>query len=328
MHLPNASKQRRLENIAICRLLIEAGARVDGPFGCNATETPLSVAVKAGNLNLCQYLLLETSESRVCGSTVLLEDTPLYLAVKQGNEDIVRLLLGDGASAYVFHDDNGQECGGLDLVRRAQKPGKDHITPLVLASECGHVNVVQLLIRNGADVNARCCHTDYTPLLVACILGEFGVAKALLEHDVDVNAICTADCNTVTALQTAAEDGDNELINLLVSRGADVTAPAIGRAGLTALQAASKNGSIPMVQYFLEHGAQVKESPSEEGKTAIQWAAEYGRLDVLKLLLHHYDDPETLAEVCGRCCSPCAPTVPRPRARALTGVQAKDEYRN
>ena len=60
-----------------------------------------------------------------------------------------------------------------------------------------------------------------------------------------------------TALQAASENGNIELVRLLIRAGADINAPPAYKQGRTALQAASKNGNIELVQLLLQVGADV-----------------------------------------------------------------------
>lgn len=91
-----------------------------------------------------------------------------------------------------------------------------------------------------------------------------------------------------TALQHAVEEENFDLVNILVSAGANVNAPAAMDSGATALQIASIRGSIRMVQYLLNLDADVHaEGAARHGRTALQGAAEHGRKDVVELLDKH-----------------------------------------
>jgi len=54
------------------------------------------------------------------------------------------------------------------LARQANVSARGQMgaTPLYVAAESGHVDIVKLLLDNEADVNARCTD-DYTALLIA-----------------------------------------------------------------------------------------------------------------------------------------------------------------
>ena len=75
----------------------------------------------------------------------------------------------------------------------------DDWTPLMWASQGGHANCVELLLRAGADVNVRVFDdaADYTPLIEAAYWGRLGVVKLLLDAAAEVDA---ATANGCTAL--------------------------------------------------------------------------------------------------------------------------------
>ncbi|KAJ8878078.1 hypothetical protein PR048_022542 [Dryococelus australis] len=68
-------------------------------------------------------------------------------------------------------------CAGLDVNRQTNLTG-DHW--LFGTSLTGLVNIVNLLVSQGADVNMR-DYTGYTPLMVAAQRGHLDVVKALVE---------------------------------------------------------------------------------------------------------------------------------------------------
>ncbi|CEO98576.1 unnamed protein product (mitochondrion) [Plasmodiophora brassicae] len=126
--------------------------------------------------------------------------TPLHWAVANGNERIVRRLL---------------EIPGIDVTERIVPVGS---TPLHVASFWGYNEIVQLLLHaKGVDVNARDCQ-EKTPLVLAAEKGHLDVVESLLEFrgfDVDVNA---KDHQQQTALDRAKEAGHGEVAALLERR--------------------------------------------------------------------------------------------------------------
>lgn len=53
--------------------------------------------------------------------------------------------------------------------------------PLWCAAAAGHIPVVSLLLRNGANVNST-TRTNSTPLRAACFDGHYGIVKLLVAH--------------------------------------------------------------------------------------------------------------------------------------------------
>jgi len=84
------------------------------------------------------------------------------------------------------------------------------------------------------------------------------------------------------SLILAADDGDIEAIDLLVSRGADLDAAT--SEGVTALMYASHNGFPDVVNYLLQKGAEVNAVP-ENGITALISASKTGDYEICEMLL-------------------------------------------
>lgn len=91
-------------------------------------------------------------------------------------------------------------------------------TPLMDACEIGSVDAAKLLLRYGADPNARAY--DGLPVLF-CSLQNLEVTDFLLAHGADVNA---RDQDGRTALMEAAGRGDTDYLAFLLAHGAAVNA--------------------------------------------------------------------------------------------------------
>lgn len=89
-------------------------------------------------------------------------------------------------------------------------------TPLMLAAGVGDAAIAQVLIDNGADVNAGC--RGVTPLMIAAKVGATDVMDLLLKHGAEVNAISDG---RETALHFAARGGHATAIRRLLEHGFD-----------------------------------------------------------------------------------------------------------
>uniref|UniRef100_A0A0D2YEN9 NACHT domain-containing protein n=1 Tax=Fusarium oxysporum (strain Fo5176) TaxID=660025 RepID=A0A0D2YEN9_FUSOF len=116
-------------------------------------------------------------------------------------------------------------------------------------------------------------------LYYACLAGLTGAARDLMTEGADVNAQSGEYGN---ALQAASFNGNLRVVQLLLDKGADVNVEG-GKYG-NALQAASSRGHLEVVQLLLDKGADVNAQGGEYGN-ALQAASHSGNLDVVQLLL-------------------------------------------
>ena len=92
-------------------------------------------------------------------------------------------------------------------------------TALHLASKEGHLEVVRILLENGADPNVL--WWTGTPLSEALRLNHWEVAKLLLQYGADINA---RNENGSTLLHQAVHSIDERSVQQLLNCGADVHA--------------------------------------------------------------------------------------------------------
>jgi ankyrin repeat protein len=164
----------------------------------------------------------------------------------------------------------------------------DRSGALLAAVKASHLALVHLLIRAGADVNTkhrRYIHAcDHSVLKQAAIEGSLEITRLLLNSGADVEVTEDADDSTTrtstrtTALQYAAIGGHLSVVHELVSRGADVNAPAWSDYQRTALEGAAENGRLDTVQFLINMQANVHTT------RALQFARKEGHEAVVALL--------------------------------------------
>ena len=125
------------------------------------------------------------------------------------------------------------------------------ITPLMLAAQKGHKEIVEYLITQGADINAK-TKTGFTALFNPCFQGNIELATLLISHGADVNV--KDDSNPLIGY--AVLKGDKEIVELLLSNGADPY--ATDDCGLTALNIATTRGFKEIAQLIESYGKQEK----------------------------------------------------------------------
>lgn len=150
-------------------------------------------------------------------------------------------------------------------------------------------NMLETALNVGVDPNVMSRGKEgRTPIQLAAEQGNLELVRLLVAHGAQINSN-PAYQHGRTALQAAASrlEPNMELLRFLVDNGANVNASAGVFGGITALQGAAIAGNIPVVQYLLDKGADVNARPAiKEGRTCIEGAAEHGRLDMVQLLLN------------------------------------------
>jgi ankyrin repeat protein len=165
----------------------------------------------------------------------LLEHNPtlnIFEASSVGNLDRVKVLLNDDP----------------ELVN-AYAP--DGFYPLGLACFFGHGEVAEFLVENRADVNMRAHNGQQVmPIHAASASGQLEIVQLLLAHGADVNA---QQEGGFVPLHNAAQNGQLEMVRLFLDKGADVN--AANKDGLTALHYALEGGHEAVADLLREHGA-------------------------------------------------------------------------
>jgi hypothetical protein len=139
-------------------------------------------------------------------------------------------------------------------------------------------------------VNAVDDH-EWTALHWAAENGRVDVVKVLIQNGADLNAV---DINKCTALHRAAEDGHVDVVKLLLQNGADVN--AFEEYYLTALHITAKeSGNVDVAKVLIQNGANVN-AVDRDHKTALHWAAKNGHVDVAQVLIQHGADAKALCK--------------------------------
>jgi hypothetical protein len=137
-------------------------------------------------------------------------------------------------------------------------------TALHAAAEHGNLEIVELLIRRGADLNLRDVH-GRVPMFVASVNHQPEVAMRLAEAGTDLGTVTT---DGSTLLMAAVRAEDLELARWVLDHGADVNAARPEKRHATALMMASARGNREMVALLLARGAD-PDAINHEDETAL-----------------------------------------------------------
>jgi ankyrin repeat protein len=184
------------------------------------------------------------------------------IASKSGDAILVGELLAHGADPNAENINGGTPImfaaisGEILTIKSLINAGADVSaqgnngwSALMVAAAKGHVAATRLIIESGADVNTTDVYL-WTPLIRAAYENRRDVVSTLLEHEyMDIHH---RDEHGATALHHAANQGNGEIVELLVIHGAD---PGIRDAqGRTASMTAFEMGHTELGQYLEKAG--------------------------------------------------------------------------
>ena len=298
-------------------------------------DTALTVSVHVNSIEIVEMLLDKQAENQKASLVV----TALTTACRYGHSQLIISLLmhlldyfteeefqlfvlsaeGDHISttSHIFDSTVDVNC---TLV--------NDITPLMIASSCGHTETVEVLLQGGANVHS----TDsdrYSPLVYA-ITGHksLQVIEQLLKADAQPNAFI----NDQSIADKVRDEGREDICKLLEQfnvlntiqkekeeeqqlqhSSGYLTIPIIEAAktgntevvklqlkehvnvniqdedGVTALMLASLNGHTQVVELLLKNNADVN-IQKEDGVTALMLASQNGHTQIVELLLQENID--------------------------------------
>ncbi|KAL2001346.1 hypothetical protein VTN02DRAFT_1863 [Thermoascus thermophilus] len=197
-------------------------------------------------------------------------------AITKGSVDEVKELLASAGTTEIQFDYHFEDYDDTSTG----------LTPLILSAAFGRDAIVQLLLEHKADHSAKTRSNESDPLHLASQGGHLKVVEMLLADGADVHA--TRGDGT-TALQLAASGGHDAIVDLLLEHRADLEAK--DNDGWTALYYASNQGYAKIVQTLLEKGAKPNE-PTNGGWYPLHTAAENGHTAAVEVLLKHVADLE------------------------------------
>jgi len=274
-------------HVEVARLLLDSGAQVNMP--ADSFESPLTLAACGGHVELAMLLLERGANIEEVNDEGY---TPLMEASREGHEEMVALLLSQGADINAQTEETQETaltlacCGGfLEVADFLIKAGADlelgASTPLMEASQEGHLELVRYLLEAGAGVNAT-TGTGDTALTYACENGHTDVADLLLQYSAQLEHESEGGR---TPLMKAARAGHLCTVQFLISRGADVNRQTTNN-DHTPLSLACAGGHLAVVEVLLQQGADPFHKLKDNSTMLIE-AAKGGHTTVVQMLIDY-----------------------------------------
>jgi ankyrin repeat protein len=239
--------------------------------------------------------------------------TPYCAAVYYGRDEVAAYLLSQGAKLDIFRAAFMGDLVFVEhaltndpTLLNADDPADDlYYVPLVAFPIVGgHVGLVEFLLKRGAVVRPYSAQLLY----LAARDSRFDMVELLVKHGADVSAMDGGSFVTTPSLEmirylldhgaSVSRPGKNRFpplvfvsrgdkserpdkVQLLLDYGADVN--ALGPKGRTALHYAAVVGHVKVMEVLLEYGADLK-LRDQDGQTALTLARAAGKTAAVALL--------------------------------------------
>ncbi|MGB4399570.1 MAG: ankyrin repeat domain-containing protein [Daejeonella sp.] len=148
------------------------------------------------------------------------------------------------------------------------------------AAALGKSDFVEQALNANEDLVNQFSDDGFTPLGLASYFGNEDVVRLLLLKGAEPNVPSQNGYN-VYPLHSAVASNYAMIAKMLMEAGADVN--VVQMSGATPLHSAAQNGNIDLLIVLLEGGANVN-ARTEDGKTAADKASEKGYGDIAKIL--------------------------------------------
>lgn len=258
-------------------------------------RTPLFSACRGDHLDIAKWLVNQANARADHETTILM------YACEQGSFKTAKWIVDDLGQTVNDHDSDectacwyAAGCGHLEIVQWLVKEknavvdlvvpvdGGEIInnTPLTIAASKGRSDVVKWLVQHGG-ASIEGCDKFYTPLTAAVVGGHLDTAQILVGAGADIN---TTNKDGQTLLHKACEAKHLGIVQWLISLE-EVDVDYTDSDGETALHTACQYGNVQIVKWLVECTNATIDRHASEGHTPFVLASIEGHLDVMKVLL-------------------------------------------
>ncbi|ETS77830.1 hypothetical protein PFICI_09892 [Pestalotiopsis fici W106-1] len=262
------------------------------PYG----ETVLHLAARKAYASIMTVLL-----SRGANLEVPDDDgwTPLISACRGGSQQAVELLLLEHSKRLaedtkdVSQDAAPQDDSNINETAAALIPtltssyinttSEDGSTALTTACLCSTTEVVDLLLKKGADVNTQDDSGD-TPLTLAARYGDTKMVDNVLSYNPDIRKFRNDGQSALhQAIQNDNEEDGESIVDRLLEAGLSSTHK--DNEGSTPLHIASDYNYLNIVNKLLSQNELIVNAQNNEKETPLHLVCKKGHLDVVQRLI-------------------------------------------
>ncbi len=221
-----------------------------------------------------------------------------YLAtslIRDGNINGIRFLMDSGVNfdgriySYFIEAVKSRNINMVNLIMKFGKNKRiDFVKKyghkaLLEAIDGNDIDMVKKLMENGVSVNANNVDTKDNPLTLAIMRGNVEIAKILMEKGARHNI---SSSNIGKILNHLIAKNHTEMVKFLIDNGTYIDSRYRTR---TPLMTAAAMKNTDLVEYLLEHGANVNAIDSS-GNSALIYAVSYRDLRTTEAILNHGPD--------------------------------------
>ncbi|CAG5119248.1 unnamed protein product, partial [Candidula unifasciata] len=304
------------DNGDMMRLIMSTGGKPC--MKCDYGYYPIHVAAKSASANAMSAIIEQALKCGYTREQILNfkdreNNLPLHSAVYGGNIKAVSVCLNAGALVNAQQEDGSTPLhfacsqGNMDMIKLMKEAQPDHflaavqsvdsmkMTPLHRAALFNHKPVMEYLLNENADIDARDIH-ERTPLLLAASKGCWDTVQMLVQRGADIRV---KDKNSRNFLHLAIKFG-GKLKSIGGSFMKDIQHLLNERDdfGCTPLHYASKEGHLFALDDLIKMGA-VLNLKDNHKQSPFHFAARYGRVNTCRRLLDSIHGPNIINETDG-----------------------------